>query len=313
MELSGKAMLDRLGVAPKHHPRRFECDRYISEWLTKFSGFGGLVSQGKYVAWKFGDLASAMYPDSRFEVVLIAAYFTHWIAAVDDLVEESPQRIGELQRAHMSEKPSGSVPSGFAEWGKLVDAWADIESRLIAQAAPAFRGRVGDALTRLFEAYAWESGFRREKRLPTLQEFVEYRHASGGLPLYLLILEQGVGGPFDEDIASAVWFKELNQLVGNLTCFANDLLSFEWDHDNDNPVNLTRVLSGSAGARHEVVWDYFFEQWQRMLALRDGARLRVKRESSLDSYLDALPSLVSGVFSWMEETKRYDVVTTKRA
>jgi hypothetical protein len=291
-------MLEKLGVAAVRHPRAVECDNVVNAWLEQHGGIGGRVSERKRAAWKFASLACSMFPQGNLEPTALAACFTHWIAVVDDVVEAEPARTPELRRVH-------ETRDGGDAWGPVVDAWCDIEARLTAGSDESFRERVRVASARLFDAYAWEARIRSERRLPTLEELVTYRHASGGLPLYLLILERSVGGPLPARFVTAGWFEELSELAGNLTCFANDLLSFEWDRDGDNPMNLTRVLSGGAEPNYEVVERYFLEQWRRMLALSAAARERVPSDSSARRYIDALPALVAGVFTWMDETGRY--------
>ena len=236
-----------------------------------------------------------MYPDQPLETVVGAACFTHWIAVVDDIVEEAPERIGELRDAHVS----GDARAGTTS-AALVVAWNDVRRKLIAGAGAAFERRVDAALGRLFDAYEWEAGVRRAGALPELAELLVYRYASGGLPLYLLMLERGAGGPFSSATVEAAWFVELNRLAGNLTCFANDVLSSQWDRDIDNPINLTRVLRGNDRAL-----PYFLEQFGELRRLIAEARPRVESEPRLGAYLDALPMLVTGVVAWMQETRRY--------
>jgi hypothetical protein len=298
MTSTGLKMLERLGAVSNRHPRSAECEGVVKAWLAANSGLGGRISEAKYEAWKFATLGSLMYPRCNVETVTLAACFTHWIAVVDDAVEASPERTAEFRQLHEVESTDG-------EWGPVVSAWQDVQQRLTYETSDAFRERVRNALGRLFDAYAWEAQVRNERRLPTLDELVVYRHASGGLPLYLLILERGVGGPLDAGIVTEPWFEELSTLAGNLTCFANDLLSFEWDRESDNPINLVRVLGRGSEPNVELVHDYFVEEWQRLHALIEAARGRVTRGSAADRYLGELPPLVTGVFTWMDETRRY--------
>lgn len=298
MSPTGANMLEKLGVVPLRHPRGEECAAVVKGWVTEHSGLGGRVSERKLAAWQFAALCSLMYPRCGIESAVLAACFTHWIAVVDDVVEALPDRTAEIRLAHETGRGGG-------EWGPVVEAWRDVEGRLVSGTGDAFRTRVNAAFGKLFDAYAWEADVRRAGRLPTLEELVTYRHASGGLPLYLLILERGVGGPLASSVVETGWFSELGQLVGNLTCFANDLLSFDWDRNENNPVNLTRVLSEGAEPDYERVEGYFVREWRRMGTLIDAARARVSAESTPAAYLDALPSIVTGVFTWMDETRRY--------
>jgi hypothetical protein len=295
MELRSESLLEALGAAVRQHGRHSECQRYVGDWLAAQNGIGGLISREKANAWRFDALASAMYPDLAVEGVVCAACLTLWIAVVDDIVEEFPERVVELCDAHVSADARAATTSA-----PLVRAWTDVRGRLSQGAGAAFEQRIDAALGRLFDAYAWEAAVRKSGELPTLDELQRHRHASGGLPLYLLLLERGAGGPFAEHVWQAEWFAELNQLAGNLTCFANDILSAQWDRDIDNPINLTRVLGDN-----ERALPYFLERFEALRALIDAARVHSATDPALDAYLDALPTLVTGVVAWMQETRRY--------
>jgi hypothetical protein len=295
MELGSDSLLEALGAGARQHGHQAECERLVHAWLAAQNGIGGLISSEKASAWRFEALAGAMYPELALEDVVCAACLTHWIAVVDDIVEDFPERIGELRNAHVSADDRAETTSA-----PLVRAWCDVRARLAQSAGATFERRIDTGLGQLFDAYAWEAEVRRSGALPALDELLMYRHASGGLPLYLLVLERGVGGPFAQQVSLATWFLELNRLVGNLACFANDVLSAQWDHDIDNPINLTRVLGGN-----ERALPYFLEQFTALRALIIAARVHAASEPALGAYLDALPALVSGVVAWMQETRRY--------
>lgn len=299
MELRGDALLEALGAQPRRHELYVECRRRVQTWLTTGAG-AGLVSVEKAGAWRFDALAAAMFPDLALDDVVNAACFTLWIAVVDDIVEEHPDRIGELRDAHISGDARADTT-----YAPLVRAWLDVRRRLAAGAGVEFERSIDAALSELFEAYAWEAGVRASRQLPALASLESYRHASGGLPLYLLLLERGVGGPFGARVRQSSWFAELNRISGNLACFANDILSAQWDRDIDNPINLTRVLSGDEAPRHDRAQAYFLDQFTRLRALIAEARGRAPAEPVLGAYLDALPALVTGVIVWMQETLRY--------
>jgi hypothetical protein len=301
MHLRGDTLLDALGAKARRHGRHFECQRRVQEWITGEDGHGDLISLDKINAWRFDALASAMYADLEPDTVVAAACLTIWIAVLDDIVEERPDRLAELLDAHIS----GDARAGTTS-APLVRAWRDVRWRLSAEAEPDFEHRIDAALRQLFDAYAWEARVRESRRLPELTELETHRHASGGLPLYLLLLERGVGGPFTHQVQHADWFVELNRLAGNLTCFANDVLSAQWDRDIDNPINLTRVLSGDNAERHQRALTYFLDEFTRLRALIAEARVHASPGTALGAYLDALPTLVTGVAVWMQETRRYE-------
>jgi hypothetical protein len=295
MELRSDSLLEALGAGARQHGHHADCQRLVHDWLAAQDGIGGLISSEKAGAWRFDALAGGMYPDLALEGVVCAACLTLWIAVVDDIVEDFPERIVELRSAHVSADDRVGTTSA-----PLVRAWRDVRARLSHQAGATFERRIDVALGQVFDAYAWEAEVRRSGELPALDELSMYRHASGGLPLYLLLLERGVGGPFAEQVSQAEWFVELNRLAGNLACFANDVLSAQWDRDIDNPINLTRVLGGNDRAL-----PYFLERFAALRSLVDAARVHAATEPALGAYLDALPTLVTGVVAWMQDTRRY--------
>jgi hypothetical protein len=298
---SGKALLFRLGVTPRFHPQRAEVVERARTWVSQQGGFGGLASDERVARWKFADMASAMYPDAPREVAILAANFTNWVAAVDDVLEASPARLEEVRAAVASGESDDQTLRSFSR------AWRELEVEMTADRPASFAPRVRAALDQFFDGQAWEARRRAAGTLPSLADYVAHRHENGGLPVYLRLLERSVGAA--DPLGS--WQPALDELAGNLTCFAHDLLSAAWDDDSDNPINLVRVVSGAnVPPQHDAAWRYFFDEWQRLQTLCASAR---GHSPAADAYLDGLSPFVSGVFVWMDETERYAPEATTRS
>ena len=290
---SGKLFLTRLGVTATFHPQRAEVTDHAATWVRRHGNFGGLAADGKVAKWKFADMVSAMYPTAPVEHAILAANFTNWVAAVDDVFEDEPARIGAVREAVLAGGPADETVRAFA------GAWSDLETALTSGAPPAFALRVRAALDQFFDGQAWEARHRAAHTLPSLTDYVTHRHANGGLPVYLRILERSVGATG----ALGAWQLALDELAGNLTCFAHDLLSAAWDDDSDNPINLVRVMSGERGLLdHAAASRYFVDEWQRLQTLCADTR---GHSPAADAYIGSLSAFVTGVFAWMDETERY--------
>jgi hypothetical protein len=260
-------------------------------WAAHFDWLGGDFSPAKLDKWNFCHFSAALYPDANPDAVAYGAHLTHWIAVLDDWVEREPSRIAGLREAHFS---------GTASDGKenaLVRAWQDIAAWLSSSAGDS---RAFAALGLLFDAYQWETTYRASERIPPLSEYRRFRHLSGGVPLYLLIVEKTLQQPLEETTIASEWFSQINASVGTLMCWANDLWSAGWDKATANPMNLVRVAAHDypndpeQGAR-----TLFAEEWQRFL------RSSAEAPPGGVAYTERLPALVAGTFAWMRETRRY--------
>ena len=292
-------VLERIGMPARMNPAAEECRRLSAAWMAARNGFGGAAVPSKVSAWNFADLGSAMYPDAVVQIPVWVANWTNWIAVVDDMVESDPEQIARMRRFLLDER-DGVDRSLLG----LIEGWDQLSRELTQGAPPEFRDRTRRALGELFDAYSWEVPYRSEGRLPPLAEFFEKRPATAGMPMYFLVLERSVGGSIEEEALSAPWLAELNQLVGNLACWANDLLTFRWDRDLGNPINLIRVTTGQRDLpAYEESLACFYDTWERMLAAR--AEVLRKAPPLAQAYVERLPEVASGVLVWMDRTRRY--------
>ncbi len=292
-ELSGVALAAAFGLEISVHPDEVACEAAAASWAVKFNALGGRGTPERIASWAFARFSAGMYPKADAQWVVLAADLTNWIAVLDDLVEKHPERTEELRAAHLGEQPPVGEPST-----SLVRAWGDLEARICAGISGDARARVRANLALLFSAYAWEASYRMSGRGPPLEEYRQHRHESGGVPIYLMVLEAAVGGR----VHDASWLSELNHRIGTLACYANDLCSHDWDRASGNPINLVRVLE-DAGERQPV---------ERAVALATEEWLAWKAcsantaaDPSVMTYVRWQPYFVSGTLRWMDKTQRY--------
>jgi hypothetical protein len=296
-QITGADLAKRLGVTICVHPQEAACIDTALRWAAKFGDLGGIAPPRKITRWAFASFAAAAYPNVDAANVSLAADFTNWIGAVDDLVEAHPERIPIITAAHMGQRDEQVEPVS-----SLVAAWRDVESRLCEAMPDSFRDRVKQGLGRLFWSHAWEAQLWSQGKVPSLPEYKNHRHENGGLPIYLLILERAIGG-ISHDVSSSTWFIELNQRVGNLACFANDLLQHEQDRANGNPMNLVRVIEATAGAAR--AFDHSVEVTLQELNAWRELSSAAPTQGPIQSYVAQQPYLISGTFRWMDMTHRY--------
>lgn len=293
MDVTAASLAAVLQLGWRTHPGLAACVPQAEAWAQRFQDLDGGAPPAKVRAWRFAALAAGMFPDADAATIALAADFTNWIAVVDDRVEKWPAQIPGLRALHRARGHTG-----------LAGAWSDIAARLTAGAPQAFAARVDAHLAALFDAYAWEARFRERGEVPPFEEFRVHRPVSGGLPLYLLMLERACGGA----PAASPARDEVDRKIGNLACWANDLLSHQWDRSSDNPINLVRVFEARVGPERalEAAAHAFAEEWHGWQALR-----RSTPELAASPYVAAQPALVTGVLAWMESTERYRAASSR--
>jgi hypothetical protein len=292
MVLTTEAFAQKLGLVLRMHSQAAAATELTSQWVASHQALGGPASPRQVHRWRFGDLAAAMFPDAALSDVVLAADLTHWIAVVDDTVEKDPSTTELLRTQHHTQHTS-----------HLVAAWLNLKQRLNAGQSVQFAERLEQQFERLFDAYRWEARFRELGTVPKMNEFSAWRWLSGGLPLYFLILERATG----DAPLHGLTREACDQRIGNLACWANDLLSYEFDTETSNPVNLVRVVEmqmqvGRVEAMKAAVeaFEATWRDWQALTAADEA----LKRSR----YVAWQPAFIAGTLMWMGRTQRYGEV-----
>lgn len=299
VSLTAGKMLKSLGAEEKRHPQKDECVQLVSKWVGGSQSFYKVVPDAELRAWNFSDFGASVVPSAPVEYAALVAVLTNWVAVVDDMVEKDKGRIQRF-RALLCQ---GKEAVDEFEVG-VVDEWNRITGFLLGHGSYELRGKLKAELELLFDAYEWESKFRQGGEIPKFEDFAERRPDTAGMGVYLLVLECAVGGPLQGEYVGSSRFRELNHVVSNLACWANDILSAQWDTAINNPINLVRVLDrGQEQSALSLALRLFVEEWAKMQQILSEER-EGKSEMMLD-YLDCLPEFVVGVIGWMGRTHRY--------
>lgn len=160
-----------------------------------------------------------------------------------------------------------------------------------------------------FLAQFWEAGHRAADQPAGLAEYTAMRRHSGAVPTCVALIDVADGFEVPDDLFWRADVRALSDIAVNVTCWANDILSFPKEAARSLSVHsLPAVLAGERrlpmGEAMAVAAAMHDSEVTRYLEAEEPIRERAAPE--LLGYLDGLRSWMAGNFYWSLETGRYN-------
>jgi hypothetical protein len=296
-------------------PHADEIDRQVVDWACRFQLPGDEAERDRLARTKVGRLAARTTPRGGPAALELLADWQMWLFLFDDRFSDESMtgadliRLSQLVTAFTLVLDNPDEPA--YRGGPFSTALGDVIDRLmtIATASQAFRFIT--AVRGYFLAQFWEAAHRAEDFPAGLAEYAAMRRHSGAVPTCLALID--VAGGFE--LAGADFWRpevrELSDIAVNVTCWANDILSFPKEAERSVKVHslpavlaterrleLTEALAAAA-AMHDA-------EVQRYLGAE--SRIRPGAGPALAGYLDGLRSWMAGNYYWSLETGRYNLM-----
>jgi hypothetical protein len=235
-----------------------------------------------------------------------------WLFVFDDQYSDESatgadlNRLSQLVTAFMLVLDNPADPR--YRTGPFTSALGDIVDRLTAMATAPQASRFMTAVRGYFLAQFWEAGHRAADQPAGLAEYMAMRRHSGAVPTCLALIDVADGFELRGDEFWRADVRALSDIAVNVTCWANDILSFPKEAERSLKVHsLPAVLAGerqlpmpeaiaAAAAMHDT-------EVARYVETEEPTRKRAGAE--LLWYLDGLRSWMAGNFYWSLETGRY--------
>ncbi len=235
-------------------------------------------------------------PDAPYEVITLAARYVGWLFVFDHQAVENAA-LSEVYRAL---DPAGVLEHGRARGSEpggrhFLDTLLDLRRQIIERGGAVLLPELADGLAGYLDACAREGPWRVEGRVPALADYLRDRAATGGchvLYLHRLAFLPVTAGAGHERLPSElVDLAEQAFLIGGL---ANDLISWRFENDHADPVNLVTVLAhhyrlDTAEAFRAAVVVH--------AAIKDQFDLRCARLAAAPGRCD--PGMVTAISGWV--------------
>jgi len=299
------------------HPDTEAADAEALRWVDRFGIAAEPLVRRRIAGTRTARLAGRICPRAGWAGLVAVTQLLTWLFLFDDAfcdeseVGRSPARTADLSVAVLRVLEHGRPVTG--EYEPFLRAFADLRERLRALTTPdQFDGFVG-RVTGYLLALVWEAAHRERRSPAGLGEYQDLRRHSSAVPPFLALIEAVNGIELPMAVRGEPRLRELELMVTDITCWANDILSYPKEYLRSTDVlSLPAVLShelglGAQAALKEAALlhdDRVREYQAAETRLRDGA------DEGLSRYLDELRAWISGNLAWSYETGRYDLGPT---
>jgi len=293
-------------------------------WGSEFELFQSKQARAKFEAARFGWLVSRCFHFATEPRLQFITDLTTWIFVEDDDCDESA--VGENPDALRPQYDryrrylAGGLPLSKSP---LDLAFHELSGRL-ARLAPdmEWHGRFCQTLNDYFASSIWEAENRKARLHPSTDQYARMRRVTGGLPIYIDLVELATGQVLPLAVRRDPRVLELGLITNDVTCWHNDIFSFYKEQSAGDAHNLVSCLMNEhrvdpkaaatiAAERCDQAVERFVELVEELLfACRAPHPL-------LARYVHGLGAIIQGNVDWSYESARYlspeSVAAIKRA
>ena len=298
-------------------PHADDVDQHVIDWACRFQLPHDEAERARLACTKVGRLAARTTPRASLAGLELLADWQMWLFLFDDRFSDESVtgadlvRLSHLVTAFMLVLDNPDEPA--YRGGPFSTALGDVVDRLVKLASAPQAARFVSAVRGYFLAQFWEAANRAGDRPACLTEYTAMRRHSGAVPTCMALIDVAEGFELPKGDYWRPEVRALSDIAVNVTCWANDILSFPKEAERsvkvhslpavlaaERQLELAGALSAAAAMHDAEVQRY----------LRAEARVRQAAGPALRCYLDGLRSWMAGNYYWSLETGRYNVLTT---
>ncbi|HKS48359.1 MAG TPA: terpene synthase family protein [Amycolatopsis sp.] len=307
---------------PAPRPERAEVER-AGQRAVRWAHDHGLLQPtdsalGYYVGMMLADVAAGFCPDASGADLELMTDVIVWTAVCDDFfdgpagddLEQATSIVDEL--IAVTEHPPITPTDG----GVLVNATADLWTRLIEPMSDRWRERARQSWQRFLRSFLAEVIARRSRVVPTLDDYLALRRESMAMYLYLDATERVNRYEVPSSILASEEIRRLGLLEIDIIAFCNDVHSVEHEEARGDTHNLVLVLEHEGRGTREAVIEEICrlvhdksEQFLSIAAEIPALCRRVgataNEQAITQRYVTAMTHQIRVTHDWSMATRRY--------
>jgi Terpene synthase family 2, C-terminal metal binding len=257
------------------------------------------------IAW----LPARVFHRASREVLQLAADWTTLFCVLDEQTELETQSLFGL-----SELLNGSLhafrrAAARAADPPIVHALVDLQRRMQTMARASWVARFAASIEELFAGYLWETINRQRRIRPSVEAYCAMREMTIGLQPQFLFGDLGESSDRLSELRQAPTLRRLEAAASNCVGWANDLFTYEKEHEVGEFHNLVLMLARSeaiplpaAARRVAALHD---QEVRVFLALSAQRESFGEDEPQVRLHVEMLASWMRGHLDWAKETGRY--------
>ncbi|MFI2645756.1 terpene synthase family protein [Streptomyces sp. NPDC018610] len=226
-------------VPDRFHPQMEAIGERLAHWATNVGLATGATGQARLRRAGFHQVAARILPDEQTPDVELFAQWVVWLFHLDDSQDEGamghcPDTVHAAYTAITAIIDGQSVPAGGAAGSPAVAALTHLWPRTMAGMSPAWRRRIRGHIHRHRDAFLTQITHRRQRTLPTPEEYPGPRRDANGMFMYDLV-EVACRTEIPETVAAGPAWKELCTASSDITAWCNDIYSLARGRPTGNP------------------------------------------------------------------------------
>jgi hypothetical protein len=284
-------------------------------WADRFGLVRDPAVRDRIAATRSARLAGRVGPWATLPGLLLNADWGIWLFLFDDafcdesdLGRRPDEMIGLATQVLRVVERGEALEGGTELLGSFLAALGDLRARLLRMATPQQYDRFLAATVAYLLAQTWEAAHRQRRSIAGYDEYVVMRRHSGGVPTCLALIDVTNGFELPGRAWSSRRLRELTDATTDITCWANDILSYPKEVRRSTQVlSLPAVLSRERGlsteqamAQAAALYDERVREYQRLEAL-----VLADCDDATRRYVMDLRHWISGNLAWSYETGRY--------
>ncbi|HMI88072.1 MAG TPA: hypothetical protein VK550_28505 [Polyangiaceae bacterium] len=282
------------------------------EWADEFELFRDPKVRSKFAAARFGWLVSRCFHYGSEPRLQAITDLTTWIFVEDDDCDEGPagshpaylRGLYDRLRRYLS----GALPLARTP---LDLAFHELSGRLARLASEdSWHKRFCQTLSDYFDSSVWEAENRQASAAPTMEGYRSMRRVTGGLPIYIDLIELAMGESLPIALRRHPLIVELANITNDVTCWHNDIYSFAKESRAGDVHNLIPCLQREHKIDLEQATALAVKNCdakiERFIALVEALLFAGQRPPDVVfRYVTALSAIIQGNVDWSYESARY--------
>ncbi|RWS23355.1 terpene cyclase-like protein [Leptotrombidium deliense] len=262
------------------------------------------------------NLVCMCYPYGDYERILIISKFMVQIFILDDIIEkkqsgcdfyDSLMKHGNENKdlIELLDKCNEDKETPF------VVSFADIWKQLKNFSNISWQKRFAESYIWYLKTTEWEKKNIADNRVPSLNEYLEYRHFAGGVDMFLNLIEIARDIFIPDFVAVNMTFQRLFYIAGTHVCLVNDIHSFEKEKMIGQIHNMVNIMKHEYNICEQEAIDKatnfvndeiekFVVSEKQLLPIYEG-----EVNECVLKYLDGLKTWMSGNHDWGIKCDRY--------
>ncbi|WP_431046114.1 terpene synthase family protein [Streptomyces sp. P1-3] len=286
--------------------------RKNAAWIARHRLLAGEEELRRHLSFDLPRLIVSSYPHAEGPDLDLLVDILSWFTVVDDLFDGPAGRSSAAARALVAPLTAvlrvdgASGPSTGGARTVLERAWRDLWHRQAHDMTRTWRARAAREWEDCLGTFVQEATHREAGTLPTVEEGIRLRRHSSCLYPFMNMLERVTGGELPPALVEDPLLQRLRADTADAATYINDLFSLEREERQAQPFNMVRILQARCGLRRDEAIAAVRDRVHR--SLRDSAESRARLAAAHPAarpYLDGTADLITGVYAWTSNTRRY--------